>query len=209
LAVVVLVVAAPVAAAAAFLDAVLADVNGAIITASDVAIARALSLFGLKPSDAPIRLDDVHRVVDARLVAGEAVRLQITPAPADVDEAWRAAADRLRGGGALRQWLDQAGLDEAWVRTLVEADVRRRRFIEVRFRAFVFVTEEELTKTIGPGSHTAEVREQARNALREAGIARELAAWLTEARTRATIRQIDIAAGGVPIPFPMPQSTAP
>ena len=209
LAALVLVAAAIAVASAAFLDAVLVDVNGAITTASDVAIARALSLFGLKPSDASIRIDDVHRVVDARLVAEEAMRLQITPAPEDVDEAWRAAADRLGGMNALRQWLDQAGLDEAWVRTLVEADVRRRRFTEVRFHAFVFVSEDELTETIGPGSHSLDAREKALSALREAGIARELAAWLTEARARATIRYANIGPAGVPLPFSMPAGVAP
>jgi hypothetical protein len=196
-------------AAPAFLDAVLADVNGAVTTASDVAIARAASLFGLTPSDAPIHPDDVRRVVDTRLIADEARRLQITPDVADVDEAWRAAEHRLGGVGALHRWVDKAGLDEAWVRALVEADVRRRRFIEVRFRAFVFVTEGELTKTLGTASPTPEARETALNALREAAVARELAAWLPEARARATIRHADIGPAGIPLPFAMPARPAP
>jgi hypothetical protein len=195
-------------AAPAFLDAVLADVNGVVTTASDVAIARAVSLFGLIPSDVPIRHDDVRRVVDARLIADEARRLQIVADPVEIDEAWRAAADRLGGVEVLRRWMDEAGLDEAWVRALVEAEVRRRRFIEVRFRAFAFVTEEEVAKAIEAGSPSPETRENARNALREAAVARELAAWLTEARARAAIRHTEIAPTGVPLPFPMPQAAS-
>lgn len=201
--------APPAVAAPAFLDAVLADVNGAVITASDVAIDRALSLFGLTPSDAPIRPDDVERVVDARLIVDEATRLRIAPTPAEVDEAWRAAADRLEGIEALHRWVDRAGVDEAWVRTRVEADVRQRRFIEGRFRAFAFVTEDELTKTLGTVSPSPEAREKALTALREAAVAQELAAWLTEARARATIRHADIGSAGIPLPFAMPARGAP
>jgi hypothetical protein len=204
LAAVLLAAAVPSVATAAFLDAVVVEVNGTITTASDLAIARALSLFTLTPSDAPIRDDDVQRVVDARLVVDEARRLQITTEPADVDEAWRAAAERLGGLDVLRRWLDQAELDEGWVRKLVEADLRRRRFIDVRFRAFVFITEEELTQAIGPGPHAPETRERAMNALRDAAIARELNAWLAETRARATIRYADIGAAGMPLSVPMP-----
>lgn len=204
-----LIAALPAAAAPAFLDAVLADVNGTVVTVSDVAIARALGLFGLMPSAAPILDQDVRRMADAWLLADEARRLQIVPDSADIEEAWRAAADRLGGIHILQQWLDETELDAGWVRTLVEADVRRRRFIEVRFRAFVFVTEDELTRALGQGSHSLDAREKTRNALREAGVARELAAWLTDARKRATIRQAEVPPAGAPLPFPMSRGVAP
>jgi hypothetical protein len=104
----------------------------------------------------------------------------------------------------LRSWVDQAGLDEEWVRKLVEADLRRQRFVEVRFRAFVFVSEEDVTKAIGPGPHVPEVREKAVNALREEVTARDLAAWLAETRARAAIRTTDAEKAGLPLPFPLP-----
>ncbi len=207
--VVALVVAAPGSAAAVFLDAVLADVNGTADTASDVAVARALSLFGMEPSSAPIRADDVRRLVDARLMEAEAARLEIAPPPADVEDAWRAAADRLGGMEILRRWMDQTGLDEGWARSLVEADLRRRRFVELRFRAFVFITDEEVERTLGPGPHTPEKRAQAVKALEEAAVAREATAWLAEARARAIIRYADIGEAGIPVPIPMPAPAAP
>ena len=51
----------PALAAEAFLDAVLASVAGKTVTVTDVAIGRALSLFGLRPSEAPIGRADVER----------------------------------------------------------------------------------------------------------------------------------------------------
>jgi hypothetical protein len=191
--------------ATAFLDAVLADVNGMTITASDATIARALGLFGMLQSEKPIQAADVKQLVDAWLVEAEAARLQIEPSPAEVEEAWKAAAARVGGIDALREWLDQAGLDKEWVRKLVEGDLRWRRFIEVRFRAFVFVSDEDVTNAIGPGPHAPEVREKAVGALREEITARELTAWLAEARGRATVRITGAEGTGLPLPFALPK----
>lgn len=190
--------------ATTFLDAVLADVNGMTITASDVTIARALGLFGIRQSEKPIQAADVKQLVDAWLIEAEAARLQIEPSPAEVEEAWKAAAARVGGIDALSGWLDQAGLDKEWVRKLVEADLRWQRFIEVRFRAFVFVSDEDVTKAIGPGPHAPEIRETTVSALREEVTARDVAAWLAEARTGATIRITDAEKAGLPLPFPLP-----
>ena len=60
--------------ATTFLDAVLADVNGMTITASDVTIARALGLFGIRQSEKPIQAADVKQLVDAWLIEAEAGR---------------------------------------------------------------------------------------------------------------------------------------
>lgn len=198
--------AIPADAAATFLDAVLAEVDGAIVTASDAAIGKALGLFGLEATPTSIHAEDVRRLADAWLAIAEADRLQIAPAPTDIEEAWGAAAARLGGMDVLRGWLDQAGLDEAWARRLVEADLRWRRFIEIRFRAFVFVSEEDVTKAIGPGPHTPGVREKAVSALREEIAHRELAAWLVEARSRATIRITGAESMGLPPPFTLPKN---
>jgi len=75
-----------------------------------------------------------------------------------------------------------AGLDEAWVKRLVEADLRGRRFVDVRFRAFVFVTEEDVTKALGPGPHTVDARERAVVVLRETP---STASWLPGSPTPA------------------------
>lgn len=196
-------------AATTLVDAILADVNGTTIAASDATIARALGLFGMEPSDRPIEADDVRRLVDAWLIDAEAARLQIVPSDADMEQAWQAAAARVGGMDAVRRWLDQAGLDAAWVRRLVEADLRWQRFIDVRFRAFVFVPEEDVTKALGPGAHTTDARERAVAVLREATVHRELAAWLADARAGAAIRATATAGAGLPLLFPRPAPAEP
>jgi hypothetical protein len=188
-----------------FLDAVLASVDGRMIAASDVAITRALSLFGARPSDAPIRKPDAERLVDARLIEQEAVQLAIGGSPQEFDEAWRAAAERVGGMPALQTWIDQAGLTEAWVRQLVERDLRWRRFIDLRFRSFVFVSEDEVTQALGPGEHSPEVRERTRERLQTDATNRDLEVWLVEARKRASVRYAGFGEGDVPVPFPMPK----
>jgi hypothetical protein len=198
--------AIPADAAATFLDAVLAEVDGAIVTASDAAIGKALGLFGLEASPASIHTEDVRRLADAWLAIAEADRLQIAPAPTDIEEAWEAAAARVGGMDVLRGWLDQAGLDEAWARRLVAADLRWRRFIEIRFRAFVFVSETDVTRAIGPGPHTPDVHEKTVSALREEMTHRELTAWLAEARSRATLRITGAEGAGLPPPFTLPKN---
>lgn len=201
--------AAPGAAATTLLDAVLADVNGAIIAASDATIARALGLFGFQPSEQPIQAGDVSRLVDAWLIDAEAARLQIAPSAAELEDAWRSVAGRVGGTDALRRWVDRAGLAEAWVRKLVEADLRGQRFIGIRFRAFVFVPEEDVLKELGPGPHSPDTRAQAIDALREEGVKRELAAWLVDARSRAVIRTTDEERRGLPLLFPLPAPAGP
>ena len=191
-------------AADTFLDAVLAEVNGRTLTASDVAVARALSLLGMRPSSEPILKADVDRMVDGLLVDQEAAQLAIGESEEELEAAWRVAAARTGGMPALLQWLDETALDPTWARGMIRRDVRYRRFLDLRFRPFVFVSEEELAAALGPGSHAAEARERTRETLREAAVARELAAWLVEARRRATIRYADGRPGGVPLPFPMP-----
>jgi hypothetical protein len=192
-------------AAESFLDAALASVDGRMIAASDVTIARALSLFGARPSDAPIQIPDARRLVDTRLIEQEAVQLTIGGSPQEIEEAWRAAAERIGGMPALRAWIDQAGLTEAWVRKLVEEDLRWRRFIDVRFHSFIFVSEDEVTQALGPGEHSPEVRERTREKLQTDATNRDVEAWLVEARKRATIRYAEFGEEGVPEPIPMPK----
>ena len=190
--------------AATFLDAVLAGVAGSTIVASDVAAARGLSLFGARPSDAPIRKGDAERLVDGRLIDLEAAQLAIGGNPQEAEEAWQAAAERVGGMAALHAWMDRSLLDEARVRRLVEADLRWRQFVDLRFRAFVFISEAEVTAALGSETHSQEVREGTRERLRAEATDRDLAEWLAEARKRVSVRYAALGEGGIPLPFPMP-----
>ena len=200
----VLLCVASAAVAATFLDAVLAGVAGSAIVASDVAAARGLSLFGARPSDAPIRKGDAERLVDGRLIDQEAAQLAIGGNPQEAEEAWQAAAERVGGMAALHAWMDRSLLDEAQVRRLVEADLRWRRFVDLRFRAFVFISEAEVTAALGTETNSQEVREGIRERLRAEATDRDLAEWLSEARKRVSVRYAALGEGGIPLPFLMP-----
>jgi hypothetical protein len=190
-----------------FLDAVLAELGGGTVTASDIGLARALRLFGFHPSDGPIQMADIQRLVDVRLVEVEAVHLGIAEADPGNDTAWEEATARLGGPSALRAWLLAAGIDPTWARRLVGEDYRWRRFIDLRFRAFVFVSEEEVTQALGPGPHTAEARQRRRESLLTAAVDRSLAEWLAQARAGASIRLIPTGLLAIPNPIRMPPET--
>jgi hypothetical protein len=193
-------------AAPRFVDAVLVEVEGATVTASDVALARALDLFGFEPSDAPIGREDVERYVDAQLMAREATRLGIEGA---AEAAWDEVATRLSGRDALAAWLARVGIDLAWPRRLVEEDLRGRRFVDLRFRAFAFVAPDEVAAALGPGPHDDTARERARQRLEAEAVRREVAAWLAEARRGVRIRYALAPEAHVPSPFAMPAAPAP
>jgi hypothetical protein len=178
-----------------------AEVDGAVITASDVALARDLSLFDLQPSAEPIRSGDIARIVDAWLLVREAARLRLEITPDEEAAAWRAAATRIEGEAALARWLKGSAIDEAWARRAVAWDLRRRRFVEVRFRAFAFVSEDQVSEALGRGDHGGAARDRLRAALVQAAVDRELSAWLQELRSRSRIWRQSIPPEGIPAPF--------
>ncbi len=188
-----------------FLDAALGDVDGRFIAASDVAIARALSLFGERPSSGPILRADVRRLEDAWLITQEARQLQMGGTPQEIEGAWQEAANRVGGVSALERWMQELTLDPAAVRALVQSDLRWRRYIDLRFRALEFVTDEDVDKALGPGAHSPEERQATAERLRQEATERDLSQWLTEARQRSTIRSAETPPEGYPLPFAPPR----
>jgi hypothetical protein len=185
-------------------DAVLAEVEGQVVAASDVALARALSLFGLLPSAEPIGYGDVERLVAGRLVVNEARRLGIGGTEPEVQESWDAAARRVGGQAGLDRWLEQAGVDRAWARSMVVADLEWRRFTDLRFRAFVFVPVDDVLAELGPGDHPPEARARARAALETREVERRLAEWRAETEQRVAVRRLLAPEDSVACPLPMP-----
>ncbi len=188
----------------AFLDAVLAEVDGTVITASDINLARALSLFGFRPSRETVRAHEIESFIDALLVVGEARDLGIQGNREEIEDTWREISAGVGGQNAFEDWMERNRIEPNWARRMVEADLRWKKFIDLRFRAFAFVTEEDLTQAIGEGPHDRQVLQQARDRLRSQQVERRLALWLEEARDRATIRRTPQAFQPIPIPFPMP-----
>lgn len=189
---------------ATLVDAVLAEVEGQVVAASDVALARALSLFGSSPSAEPIGYGDVERLVAGRLVVNEARRLGIGGTEPEVQESWDAAARRAGGQAGLDRWLEQAGVDRAWARSMIVADLEWRRFTDLRFRAFVFVPVDDVLAELGPGDHPPEARARARAALETREVERRLAEWRAETERRVAVRRLLAPEGSVACPLPMP-----
>ena len=184
-----------------FFDRAVAEIDGALVTASDVAIARALGLFDLNPAPRAIDATDVERYVDGRLLAREAARLDLETTADERTEAWAAAAGRSGGQAVLETWLRAADVDPAWARRLVDEDLIRRRFVELRFRDLAFVSEAEVTAALGPGAHGEAAREAVRARLEGDAARRRLGEWLVETRARNVIRRLVDEGAGVPDPL--------
>jgi hypothetical protein len=178
------------------IDAALGDVDGRLIALSDVALARGLGVFGFEPSDAPIQLRDLDRYIDAQLAAAEASRLAIEVPADDVERAWNAA-----GGEALAARLEKAGVDRAWARRLLEEDRRIQHFVDVRFRAFAFVTDDEVEAALGAGPRDPATKNRTRERLQADMVTQAVATWQRAARARAVIRLAPGADGPWPVPF--------
>jgi hypothetical protein len=189
---------------AAPLDALLAQVDARTISASDVALARALGLFGFAPTRSPITRADVDRYVDALLILAEAGRIGIEAEPAATDRAWTASATRAGGDATLTRWLGDNAIDRDWARRLVEEDLVTSKFLQARFAAFVFPDEETITRELGPGQHDESERERVRERLIREGAAEAQARWLDDARRRASIKIILPDGGAVAPPFAWP-----
>jgi hypothetical protein len=68
----------------------------------------------------------------------------------------------------------------------------------------VFPDEEAVTRALGPGEHDEAAREQARARLIREAASEAQAAWLTDARRRASIRILLPAGSSVEPPFTLP-----
>jgi hypothetical protein len=184
-----------------FLDQVVAEIDGTPVTASDVAIARALGLFELNPAPRAIEATDVECYVDGRLLTREAARLGLATTADERTQAWAAIVNRAGDQAALDAWLQIAGVDPAWARRLVDEDLVRRRFVEVRFRDLAFASEAEVTAAMETGTHAEAERAAVRARLEDDAARRRLAEWLAETRARSVIRRLVDEGARVPDPL--------
>ena len=191
-------------ASAVPIDTVLAQVDSRTISASDIALARALGVFGFSPSRSAITRADVDRYVDVLLILAEAARIGVEAPPAAVDAAWTAVAARSGGEAALTRWLEDQAIDRDWARRMVEEDIVRSRFLDARFAAFIFPDDEAITRALGPGQHDDDARERVRDRLIREQAVEDQAAWLVDARKRASIKILLPDSASVAPPFALP-----
>jgi len=200
-----LAVARPVDAATdRLVDVVLAEIASSPVMLSDVALARALGVLGLEPSSGPITDAELSQFLDVEIAAREAAQLGIEVSAADLDRAWQAA-----GGATLGSRLEAVGIDFAWARRLLESDLRVERFIDLRFRAFAFVTDFDVDEALGPGAHDEAERARTRERLRAEMVRRAFASWEKDARQRVAVRTVPGVTGPWPAPFSLQMPTTP
>jgi hypothetical protein len=182
-------------------DTLLAQVDTRTISASDIALARALGVFGFAPSSSPITRTDVDRFVDVLLILAEAAKIGVEAEPAAVDTAWAAVGARARGEAALTRWLEDKAIDRDWARVMVGEDIVKSKFLDARFAAFIFPDEETVTRELGPGQHDDDARERVRDKLIRQAAVEAQAKWLADARRRASIKILLPDGGSVVPPF--------
>jgi hypothetical protein len=188
---------APTAHAQQLLDRVVARVNGATITLSDVNAALGL---GMIEVTAPERPQDAARrqLIDRQLMLAEVARFSPPePAPSDVDA--EVAQMRTRAGGQFDALLRSTGVDEQRIRDLARDTLRIQAYLIQRFGTSVQVSEEEVEQYYR--GHPEEFRrggmvipyEEALPVAREraAALRRQslIAQWLRGLRERAEIAE--------------------
>jgi hypothetical protein len=176
------------------LDRIVARVNGAAITLSDVRAA-----IGLGVADVPADATDaaaVDAMVNRQLVLAEVARFAPPePPPADVDR--EAARMRAFAGPRLAALMTSTGVDDARIREIARDTLRIRAYQDQRFGATVQLTEEEVAQyyRIHPEEFTrngtlapfAEAEPLARERAGAERRATTIAQWIADLRGRADV----------------------
>lgn len=130
-------------------DRMLAIVNGAVITETDVLWALALDP-DLKPLDLSQENKRImlERMIDVKLLEQEAERTpQNEPTEEEITEYIREKFIRAFGSEqAFRERMQKVGLDQASLRELVRHRVEVEKYVQFRFFSFAFVRPEEVER---------------------------------------------------------------
>jgi hypothetical protein len=190
-------------------DQILTLVNEDIITRTD--LLWSLALDPKAPSPAGIVSSDLLRqkldvMIDERLIAQEARRVpgvQITPE--DIAKKRTQLIAQFKSEADFRQRVEAVGLTPQRIADLVRLMLYIERFIDFRFRSFVFVTEPEI-KTYYDERLVPEIRKQGQippaldqavegktvreriiEIIKQEKINQEIDTWLNASRQRADI----------------------
>jgi hypothetical protein len=131
-------------------DQIVALVNDDVITRSD--LLWSLAMDSQAPSPAEGVSSDLLRqkldvMIDQRLIAQEARRVPTAEITAEEINQRRAALVReFKSEAAFRQRVEALGLTSARLDELIRERILIERFVEFRFRSFVFVTDPEIQR---------------------------------------------------------------
>jgi hypothetical protein len=185
-------------------DRLLAAVNGRVITEGDVKVAgdlNALVVLGIS-AGMTSREEEVERLIDLALLREELENFASAPAEhskveLQLEELRLAYAEI----GGLSYLLRRLGLQEAELRTYLALQASILKFVDLRFRPFVSVTEDEvkayyqerlipsLQRERTPIPALAEVGSRIEKLLREEKVNAALEAWIQEIRRHSRIER--------------------
>jgi hypothetical protein len=176
------------------LDRIVARVNGAAITLTDVRAAIGLGVVELPPgAGEPVA---VEAMVERQLVLAEVARFAPAEPPA-AEVAREAARLAAHAGARLPELMAANGIDEARIRDIARDTLRIRAYQDQRFGATVQLTEEEVAQyyRIHPEEFTrngtlmpfGEAEPAARERAGAERRANTIAQWITDLRGRAEI----------------------
>jgi hypothetical protein len=184
-------------------DQILALVNNEVITLSDLLWSLALDPNAPSPAG-PVSSDTLKQklevMIDERLVSQEAARIPgAEVSREDIDKQRAALVASFPAEAAFRQRIESVGLTPERLDEIIRQRVLIERFIDFRFRSFVFVSEQEIQnyfeKELSPRIRERgqippprnEVRAEIVNILRQEKINQELDQWLLALRQRADV----------------------
>jgi hypothetical protein len=203
-----LLLAVPAAAADQVLDRVVAQVDGQVITLSDLRFEARVALVDRGgaplenvPLDQAALLSGLDLAIAQRAAGAEADRLgSLQLEPADVDARVKAFEGHFASPAALDAFLRAQGADRAQLAEVLARGLRAERALDARVRLRAQVTEADVRRAWEAAGSKASF-EQARGALREelvreryqAAAREELAKLRAAAQVRIVARPADLA----------------
>lgn len=188
------------------IDQILVVVNDEIITRTDLLWNLALDHDAPSPAgsvNSDLLKQMLEVLIDQRLVYQEAAKIPSAEVSQDdIDKKRNELIKKFASETAFRQRVESVGLTSARIDELMRERVLIDRFVEFRFRSFVFVSENEIQKyydeQLAPRVRQAgqvpppveQVRDQINELLKREKFDQELDRWLKEARQRSDIIQI-------------------
>jgi len=187
-----------VAPAADVIDRVLAVVDRAIITQSDVLVAMRLGLGRLPGEPAPTETAALEHQIERRLMLTEVDRYAPPEPPAaEVDRRLESVRRTFTSEAELQRALEQVGLTTERLRRIVRDDLRLETYLDQRFGATLQPTEEDLVAYYrahldrfsagGAPRPFAEVHDDVRTAFVRERRPAQIASWVAGLRRRADI----------------------
>ena len=176
------------------LDRIVARVNGAAITLTDVNAAIALGIVNPSAGQAVA----IEQLIDRQLVLGEVARF-LPPEPPAAAVAVEAGSLTTNAGQKLAEVMTSTGIDEARIQQLARENLRIQAYLNQRFGLTPQLTEEEVAQyyRIHPEEFTrggtlmpfTEAEPLARERAAAERRATTVANWMRDLRARAQINR--------------------